>query len=363
MEHTLNYNDFRKKTKKLKVGNTYIGGDSNIAIQSMTNTDPHDLLATLNQVLSLQNAGCDIVRLTAPDMEAAHVIGKVRENPDVKIPLVADIHFDYRIALECAACGVDKIRINPGNIGDKDRVRAVVNACREKKIPIRIGVNGGSLEKEILAEFGAPTPKALAKSAMGHVKILEELDFTDIVISVKSSSVYNVIKANELLSDMCDYPLHIGITEGGGEKNGTLKASAVFGSLLMNGIGDTLRVSLTADPEKEIKCAKDILKSLGFAKSGINIISCPTCGRTKIDLFALESQFEKYAENLKTDKYITVAIMGCAVNGPGEASQADIGIAGGIGEYLLFKKGEIIGKVPADFALDALISETEKLIK
>ena len=354
----MKYNDIRKKTREVYVGNIIIGGNAPIAIQSMTNTDSRDALATINQIKALESAGCDIARLAIPDLESTETI-KAIKNSDINIPIVADIHFDYRIALKCAEYGVDKIRINPGNIGDDERVRAVCNACKEKNIPIRIGVNSGSLEKSILAKYGAPTPEALAESAMYHVSLLEKFDFYNTVISIKSSDVRTMIMANRLVSDRCDYPIHLGLTEAGSEKLGVIKSSAGIGSLLCDGIGDTIRVSLTGDPVSEITAAKNILKSLEIeGQCGMNIVSCPTCGRTKIDLIDLVARFERAVENEKLDNIpITVALMGCVVNGPGEAREADIGIAGGIGEAVLFKKGEIIKKVNENDIVDTLIKE------
>ena len=354
----MKYNDIRRKTKSVRVGGIYIGGDAPIAIQSMTNTDSRDATATIKQIKALENAGCDVARLAVPDLESAETV-KAIKNSDIKIPIVADIHFDYRIALKCAEYGVDKIRINPGNIGDDERVRAVCNACKERNIPIRIGVNSGSLEKGILAKYGAPTPEALAESAMYHVSLLEKFDFYDTVISIKSSDVRGMIIANRLVAERCDYPLHLGVTEAGSEKFGVIKSSAGIGSLLCDGIGDTIRVSLTGDPVSEISAAKNILKSLEVeGQCGMNIVSCPTCGRTKIDLISLVDSFERAVEAEKLDSVpITVALMGCVVNGPGEAREADIGIAGGIGEAVLFKKGEIVRKINEHDIVESLINE------
>ena len=354
----MKYNDIRRKTRKIKVGNVCIGGDSPIAIQSMTNTDTHDVIATLNQIKALQSAGCDIVRLAVPDVEAAETI-KIIKQSDINVPIVADIHFDYRIALKCAEYGVDKIRINPGNIGDEERVRAVCNACKEKNIPIRIGVNSGSLEKSILRKYGSATPEALAESAMYHISLLEKFDFYNAVISIKASDVRGMIEANRIVSKKYDYPLHLGVTEAGSEKFGVIKSSAGIGALLCDGIGDTIRVSLTGDPICEISAAKNILKALEIeGQCGMNIVSCPTCGRTKIDLINIVKRFEDAvaAEGLDSIP-ITVALMGCVVNGPGEAQEADIGIAGGIGEAVLFKKGEIVRKINEDTIVETLINE------
>lgn len=360
----MNYNQIRRKTRKIRIGNTAIGGDSPIAIQSMTNTDTHDKEATINQIKLLESRGCDIVRITVPDIEAAETIAAIKES-DIKVPIVADIHFDYKVALRCAELGVDKIRINPGNIGDDDRVKAVCKACSAAGIPIRIGVNGGSLEKSILAKYGAPTPEALCESAMYHISLLEKFDFNDIVISMKASNPYNMILANRLLAQRCDYPLHLGVTEAGGREIGAIKSAVGIGSLLCDGIGDTIRVSLTDKPEFEADAAKNILRAVGVeGQCGMDIVSCPTCGRTKIDLISLVSEFESAAkrEGLMSIP-LKVALMGCVVNGPGEAREADIGIAGGKGEAVLIKKGEIVGKLAEDNIVDALIEEIKKMIK
>ena len=356
------YNEIRRKTKRINIGKIAIGGLSPIAIQSMTNTDTHDKRATLEQILSLQREGCDIVRITVPDIEAVSTIPYLKEN-GVAIPIVADIHFDYKIALACAEAGVDKIRINPGNIGSDDRVHAVVKACRAAGIPIRIGVNSGSLEKEILAKHGSPTPEALAQSALYHASLLEKYDFDDIVISIKASNPYNMILANRILAEKCDYPLHLGVTEAGSKEMGSIKSAVGIGALLCDGIGDTVRVSLTDRPEEEIGAAKRIFGAIGISgQCGMDIVSCPTCGRTKIDLISLVSQFEKRAreENI-LDKPLKVAIMGCVVNGPGEAREADIGIAGGKGEAVLIKKGVIVEKIPEGDVVERLIKEIKNL--
>ncbi len=358
----MNYNQYRRHTVQVMTGHIAIGGNAPLSVQSMTNTDPHNFDATFKQVLSLQEAGCDIIRLTVPDKEAARVIAKIKDSGKCTVPLVADIHFDYRVVLDSLDAGVDKIRINPGNIGDKDRVHTVAKACREKKVPIRIGVNSGSLEKEILSKYGSPTPEALAESALYHARLLEEWDFNDIVISIKSSSVQNMVAANRIVAERCQYPLHIGITESGTISTGLIKSAAGIGALLCDGIGDTIRVSLTADPLVEVETGKQILSALGLGAPSVNVISCPSCGRTKINLFDTVERFEQYAKTLHPKSNITVAIMGCAVNGPGEAREADIGIAGGIGEYLLFRRGEIICKVKADQAFDVLVQETQKLL-
>ena len=358
----MNYNEIRRKTKKLNIGNVSIGGDSPIAIQSMTNTDTCDKEATLSQIKALQTAGCDIVRITVPTLEAAMTIPYLKEN-GVYLPIVADIHFDYRIALRCAELGVDKIRINPGNIGKDENVKAVVDACRTRGIPIRIGINSGSLQKDILEKHGSPTPEALCESAFRHIALLEKYNFEDIVVSIKASNVPSMIKTNKLLAERCPYNIHLGVTEAGSENIGTLKSAIGIGSLLCDGIGDTMRVSLTADPVLEIAAAKNILSSVEIdGQSGMKIVSCPTCGRTKINLINLVKQFEDAAkkEGLM-DKPVKVALMGCAVNGPGEAREADVGIAGGIGEGLLFSHGEIIEKVPENKIIEALIRKIKEI--
>ena len=358
------YNDIRRKTKEISVGSVKIGGDNKIAIQSMTNTDTKDVEATLEQIKKLSAAGCDIVRITVPDEEAAKTIRIIKET-GIRTPIVADIHFDYRAALKSAEYGVDKIRINPGNIGNEERILAVVNACKDKKIPIRIGVNSGSVEKHILEKYGSPTPQALCESAMFHVGILEKYDFNDIAISIKSSDVASMIAANRLVAERCDYPIHIGVTEAGDEKIGTIKSAIGIGSLLCDGIGDTLRVSLTADPVSEISAAKNLLNALNIqGQSGMNIVSCPTCGRTKIDLISLSAEFRRAVEIAELDDLpITVALMGCIVNGPGEAHEADIGIAGGKGEALLFSHGQTIGKIKEKDIIPTLINEIQKIKK
>ena len=358
----MKYNDVRRKTKRIAIGNIAIGGNEPIAIQSMTNTDTHDKAATVAQVKALAKRGCDIVRITVPDIEAADTILAIKES-GITVPIVADIHFDYKVALRCAELGVDKIRINPGNIGDEARVREVCRACNAANIPIRIGVNGGSLEKNILAKYGAPTPEALCESAMYHVSLLEKYDFDNIVISMKASNPYNMIKANRMLAQMCEYPLHLGVTEAGSKHMGALKSAVGIGSLLCDGIGDTIRVSLTDKPEFEADAAKDILKAVGIeGQCGMDIVSCPTCGRTKIDLISLVREFEDAAkrEGL-TDMPIKVALMGCVVNGPGEAREADIGIAGGKGEAVLIKHGEIVKKIDETKIVDTLIEEIKNL--
>ncbi|MBR2933984.1 MAG: flavodoxin-dependent (E)-4-hydroxy-3-methylbut-2-enyl-diphosphate synthase [Oscillospiraceae bacterium] len=344
-------------TKQIKVGNVLVGGGAPVSIQSMCNTRTDDVQATVEQIRRLTAAGCQIIRVAVPDMAAAHAVGKIKEQ--INIPLVVDIHFDYKLALEAIAAGADKVRINPGNIGGEDRVKAVADACRVRNIPIRIGVNGGSLEKGLLAKYGGVCPEAMVESAFGHIRLLNKFDFDDICVSLKSSSVPMTMKAYQLMSMKSDYPLHIGVTEAGTVRMGTLKSAVGIGGLLAMGIGDTMRVSLSADPIEEVYAARDILKAAGIRKDGPELVSCPTCGRTRIDLISLAGQVE---ERLKAvDKPITVAVMGCVVNGPGEASAADCGIAGGLGEGLLFKKGQIIKKVPQDQLVDELFALIETL--
>lgn len=344
-------------TKQIKVGNVLVGGGAPVSIQSMTNTRTDDVEATLRQIRELAAAGCEIIRVAVPDMAAAKAVGKIKEQ--CPLPLVVDIHFDYKLALEAIAAGADKVRINPGNIGSEDRVKAVADACRQKNIPIRIGVNGGSLEKPLLAKYGGVCPEAMVESAFGHIKLLNKFDFDDICVSLKSSSVPMTVKAYQIMSQESNYPLHIGVTEAGTVRMGTLKSAVGIGGLLALGIGDTMRVSLSADPVEEVYAARDILKAAGIRKEGAELVSCPTCGRTRIDLISLAGEVE---ERLKTvDKPITVAVMGCVVNGPGEASAADCGIAGGVGEGLLFKKGQIIKKVPQDQLVDELFALIDTL--
>ena len=344
-------------TKKLFVGNVAVGGGAPVSIQSMCNTKTDDVEGTVAQIKALTDAGCEIIRVAIPDMAAAQAVDKIKERID--IPLVGDIHFNHRLALEAARRGIDAIRINPGNIGAEENVKAVADICREKHIPIRIGVNGGSLEKELRAKYGGVTAEALVESAMGHVRLLNRFDFDDICISVKCSDVPLTMAAYRLLSEQTDYPLHLGVTEAGTPSMGMVKSAMGIGGLLCLGIGDTLRVTLTADPVEEIYAAKKILKAAGLRKEGVNLISCPTCGRTRIDLIPIAEEVERRLMNC--DKNITVAVMGCIVNGPGEASAADIGIAGGNGEGLLFCKGEPLYKVPQDRLVDALMAEIEKL--
>ena len=356
------YNDYRRVTREIRVGGVIIGGRGPISIQSMTNTDTHDVEATYNQVVRLQNAGCDIVRITAPDLDSVSTFQELKHR-GVDIPLVADIHFDYKIAVAAAKAGVDKIRINPGNIGGSDKVRQVVAACKEYSVPIRIGVNSGSLEAEILKKHGAPTAEALAQSAIYHADLLGEFDFKDIAISVKSSDVQTMIKANRILAAKTDYPIHLGVTEAGARDRALVKSSIGIGTLLAEGIGDTIRVSLTDDPVEEIYAARAILDSLSLSQSrGMDIVSCPTCGRTQINLIALLREFEDRVKSEGLDrKNIKVALMGCAVNGPGEAREADIGIAGGKGEALLFKKGQIVRKIKEESLISELIAEIKAM--
>ena len=341
----------------MNIGGVIIGGGAPVAIQSMCSTATEDVAATVAQILRLEQAGCQIIRVAVPTMEAAAAIGQIKKA--IHIPLVADIHFDYRLALRCAAEGVDKIRINPGNIGAKERVRAVAEACREHRIPIRIGVNGGSLEKPLLEKYGGVTAQALVDSAMGHVRLLNDCCFDDICLSVKCSHVPTNMAAYTLLSQQTDYPLHLGVTEAGTPEMGVLKSAIGIGGLLCQGIGDTIRVSLTADPEEEVIAAKRILQAAGIRKTGPDLISCPTCGRTKYNMIPIAREVERRLRDCT--KPITVAVMGCAVNGPGEARCADVGIAGGDGEGLLFRKGEILYKVPQDKLVDALMAEIERL--
>ena len=348
----------RRKTHAVNVGGVIIGGDSPISIQSMTNTDTHDVDATYTQVMRLAEAGCDIVRITAPDLESVKTFEALVAR-NVKLPLVADIHFNHEIAVAAASSGVSKIRINPGNIGSDENVRRVVEACKSNSVPIRIGVNAGSLEKEILKKYGSPTPEALVESALYHASLLERFDFNDIIISVKASTVMDMIKANRILAQKTPYPLHLGVTEAGGGSSAIVKSSIGIGTLLTEGIGDTVRVSLTDDPVEEIHAAREILKAVGMSKApGMDIVSCPTCGRTKIDLIGMLSLFKDRVRKEGLDKLnIKVALMGCVVNGPGEAREADLGIAGGKGEGLIFKKGEIIRKVEESGLIDELIKE------
>ncbi len=346
----------RRISKQINIGGVLVGGGAPISVQSMCNTDTRDVGATVNQIRELAAAGCDIVRLAIPDMLAAKAVAEIKKQ--VEIPVVADIHFDYRLALECARGGVDKIRINPGNIGSPDRVRAVADECGSRNIPIRIGVNGGSLEKELLNKYGAPTPDALCESALSHIKLLEDCKFYNIALSIKSSNVESTISAYRKIANMIDYPLHIGVTEAGTEYGGVVKNSIGIGSLLLDGIGDTLRVSLTAPPVREVVAGIEILKALNLRK-GARLVSCPTCGRCQVDMIPVANEISERISSV--DKNITVAVMGCAVNGPGEAREADIGIACGKGEALLFKHGETVRKIPIESAADELFREIEEL--
>ena len=344
-------------SRQIMVGGVAVGGGAPVSIQSMCNTATEDVEATVQQILRLEQAGCEIIRVAVPTEEAARAVPAIKAR--IHIPLVADIHFDYKLALLCAEGGIDKSRINPGNIGAKERVRAVADACRERGIPIRIGVNGGSLEKDLLVKYGGVTAQALVDSAMGHVRLLNDCGFNDICISVKCSRVPVNMAAYRMLHEQTDYPLHLGVTEAGTPEMGVLKSAIGIGGLLCQGIGDTMRVSLTADPVQEVLTAKDILKAAGLRRDGVNIIACPTCGRTRIDLIRLANEVEQALSDCQ--KPITVAVMGCVVNGPGEASGADVGIAGGKGEGLLFAKGKILRKVPQEQLVDALFQEIDKL--
>ena len=346
----------RRKSKEILAGKVKIGGDNPISVQSMCNTDTKDVAKTVLQINSLKKAGCEIVRLAIPDMDAAKAVCEIKKQ--VNVPLVADIHFDYRLAIECAKGGIDKIRINPGNIGSPDRVKAVADACGERNIPIRIGVNGGSLEKNLLEKYKTPTSDALCESALYHIKLLEACGFYDIMLSLKSSNVKVMCEAYRKISTMIDYPLHIGVTEAGTEYSGIIKNSIGIGSLLLDGIGDTIRVSLTAPPEKEVLAGIEILKALGLRK-GARLVSCPTCGRCRVNMIPVAQKVSLAVSSI--DKDITVAVMGCAVNGPGEAREADIGIACGIGEALMFRKGIPVKKIPIDNAADELLREIEDM--
>ncbi|MCI5588785.1 MAG: flavodoxin-dependent (E)-4-hydroxy-3-methylbut-2-enyl-diphosphate synthase [Lachnospiraceae bacterium] len=348
---------YRDNTKVINIGQCAIGGGNPVAIQSMTNTKTEDVEATVSQILRLEEAGCDIIRCAVPTMEAARALSKIKER--IHIPLVADIHFDYKLALAAIENGADKIRINPGNIGSEERVKAVVDAAKEKNIPIRVGVNSGSLEKEIIEEYGKVTAEGLVKSALNKVHMIEKMGYDNLVISIKSSDVLMCIRAHELIANETDYPLHVGITESGTIMSGNIKSAIGLGNILYQGIGDTIRVSLTGDPVEEVRSAKLILRTLGLRKGGVTVVSCPTCGRTQIDLIGLAGKVENLVKDMDLD--IKVAVMGCVVNGPGEAREADIGIAGGKGEGLLIKKGEIIKKVPENELLGALKDELDKM--
>ena len=344
-------------TRQIQLGSVAIGGGAPVSVQSMTNSDTRDVAATLAQIRRLLDAGCEIVRCAVPDQQAALALAAIRR--ECPIPLIADIHFDHQLALTSLASGVDGLRLNPGNIGSRAKVAEVVAACRERKVPIRIGVNGGSLEKELLEKYGHPTPEAMVESALGHIRMLEELNYREIKVSLKASDIRRTVEAYRLLASQVDYPLHIGITEAGTTWAGTIKSAVGLGTLLYDGIGDTLRVSLTGDPVEEVKVGWEILKSLNLRERGPVFVSCPTCGRCQIDLIPVAEEVERRLADLP--KKITIAVMGCAVNGPGEAREADIGIAGGRGEGLLFRKGEIIRKVPAEQLADVLVAEAKKL--
>ena len=345
------------KTVKVKVGNIFIGSGAPVSVQSMLNAPAHDIEGNVKQALLLQNAGCDIVRVSVPDKQTLKTVEALKKN--ISIPLVADIHFDYTLAIESIAAGADKIRINPGNIGDESKVKAVADACKNAGVPIRIGVNSGSLEKHILEKYGSPTPEAMVESGMCHISLLEKYDFDNIVLSLKSSDTQKMYRAYELAAQVCRYPLHLGVTEAGTEQMGVIRSAAGIGGLLLRNIGGTLRVSLTDDPVKEVESGIRILKAIGLRKGGVRIVSCPTCGRTKIDLVGIAKEAEKRLANINKD--ITVAIMGCVVNGPGEAKEADIGLAGGDGCGVIFKNGELLKKVPENALLDELMEEIKKM--
>lgn len=347
----------RRKTKQIKIGKLAIGSDSPISVQSMLNVPSTDIKASVNQALELEKAGCDIIRTAVPDMQAVKLISEIKKK--VSVPLVADIHFDYKLAIESAEAGADKIRINPGNIGDDDRVKSVVKKCSEKNIPIRIGVNSGSLEEHVLAKHGGVTPEAMCESAMYHVKLLNKFDFDDIVVSIKSSDVSKMVKAYRLMAQMCSYPLHLGVTEAGTYKMSLIKSCAGIGSLLLDGIGDTIRISMTDVPVKEVESALDLLSGLNIRKNRPQIVACPTCGRTRIDLISTAKEVEEALKNCQ--KNIKVAVMGCVVNGPGEAKDADIGIAGGNGCAVLFKHGEVIRKISEENIVSELLKEIDEL--
>lgn len=348
----------RLKTRPIMVGNVMVGGGAPVSVQSMTNTDTRDITATVNQINSLYEAGCEIVRVAVPDQEAAAALKEIRQR--VNVPMIADIHFNYKLALASVEAGVDGLRINPGNIGGFSKVKEVVKSCKERKLPIRIGVNAGSLEKDLLEKYQGLAPEALVESALGHIQLLEDLDYQEIKVSLKASDVPLMIRAYQLLSEKVNYPLHIGVTESGTLKSGTVKSSVGIGALLAMGIGDTLRVSLTGDPVHEVKLGWDILKIMGLRKRGVEIISCPTCGRTQIDLITIANRVEELLSQVETP--IKVAVMGCGVNGPGEARHADIGIAGGRGEGVIFRKGQVLRKVSEDKLVDELMKEIFGLI-
>jgi len=357
----MKYNEIRRKTNEVHVGNVKIGGNARISVQSMTNTLATDIDATVAQIIALEKAGCDIVRITIPCVEALNAVYKAKEQ-GIKVPLVADIHFDYKLAIESANAGIDKIRINPGNIGADENVKKVCDICNAKNIPIRIGINSGSLEKHILAKHGAPTPEALCESAMYHLSLLHKFDFENALISVKASDPYSMIKANKLVAERCNCPLHLGVTEAGGGSMGLIKSSIGIGALLAEGIGDTVRVSLTDDPVREVEAARNLFTALGIeGQKGLSVVSCPTCGRTQISLIDLVKEFEDAVdrEGLR-DVCVKVALMGCIVNGPGEAREADFGVAGGKGEALFFRHGEIVEKIPEGKIVERLIEEVKK---
>ena len=349
----------RRKTTEVKVGRLLLGSSNPIAIQSMTNTDTHDAEATKKQIVDLQNAGCDIVRITLPTVESTKTVYQLKNDPEICIPIVGDIHFDYRIAIAAAEAGIDKIRINPGNIGSDDKVKAVVDACKAHNVPIRIGVNSGSLEKNILAKYGKVCPEALVESGLYHISLLEKYDFSDIVLSLKSSDTKIMYDAYTLAAEKCRYPLHLGVTEAGTESMGVIKSAAGIGGLLLRGIGSTIRISLTDDPVKEVEAGIKLLRAIDIRHGGVKFVSCPTCGRTEIDLIGIAKEVEEKLKDVNKD--ITVAIMGCVVNGPGEAKGADIGIAGGKNCGVIFKKGEIIAKLPEGELVNALLKEIEKM--
>ena len=351
----------RKQKRIVNIGGVKIGGDNPVAIQSMCNTDTRDVKATVNQIHELENAGCEIIRVAVPDMVAAKAVADIKKQ--IHIPLVVDIHFDYRLALECMKNGADKVRINPGNIGDRDRVKQVVEMAKEREIPIRIGVNGGSLERELLQKYGGVTAEGIVESALDKVHLIEDMGYDNLVISIKSSDVLMCVKAHELITSRTDHPLHVGITEAGTLFSGNIKSAVGLGIILYQGIGDTIRVSLTGDPVEEIKSARQILKTLGLRKGGVEVVSCPTCGRTRINLIHLANQVETMVSGMEGLDGVKVAVMGCVVNGPGEAKEADIGIAGGVGEGLIIKKGEILRKVPEEDLLNSLRSELEAMAK
>lgn len=344
---------YRSKTKEVQIGNVKIGAGNPVAIQSMTNTKTEDAAATIAQIQQLEHAGCEIIRCAVPTMEAAEALREIKKN--ISIPLVADIHFDYRLAIAAVENGADKIRINPGNIGSRDRIQAVVDCCRERNIPIRVGVNSGSLEKELVEKYGGVTAEGLVESALNQVSLIEEMDYDNLVISIKSADVLMCIRAHELIAGKTTYPLHVGITESGSVYSGSVKSALGLGAILYQGIGDTIRISLTGDPVQEVHAAKLVLQTMELRKGGIRVVSCPTCGRTQIDLIALAGRVEEMVKDFDLD--IKVAVMGCAVNGPGEAKEADIGIAGGIGEGLLIKKGQVVKKVPEEELLETLRQE------